>query len=175
MTAQTDERAQLTQEYLDLWRVRGHVETDEARAQAAAYADRILANRAWEQERIEAARQLAARQAAAQRSIGTSKRQVAEANLLRVGDTAADEAWARQVAANVARNEDPKEQQRRYQASQQRLARGRTARAERVATLRAELEAQAGTDRRVLMGETKLLRQALDDLDADLFREALKG
>jgi hypothetical protein len=78
-------------------------------------------------------------------------------------------------AERVLAQRDPEIERRAVHTAAQRLEAGRQARAERCAALRVELAKRAGSNHyRALREEACLLRQSLDDLEAVLFREAMR-
>lgn len=181
---QRTEREQLVQDYLDGHMSRGGIINDEIRTQAAAYAERIASNREYEaQLRAHADKQreqlqIAQNDAALRER--SNRKQLANAWLNRfVGEngqiTPAMREQAELYAARVLAQHDPAFERRQREQAAERLAAGRQQREQRKAALRAQLaEAIGSNDWRALREETKLLRQALEDLEADLFREAMR-
>lgn len=181
---QRTEREQLVQDYLDGHMSRGGIINDDIRMQAAAYAERIAASRAYEaQLRANADKQreqlqIAQNDAALRER--SNRKQLASAWLNRfVGEngqiTPAMREQADLYAARVLAQHDPSFERRQREQAAERLAAGRQQRETRKAALRAQLAESAGSDDwRALKTESHLLRQALDDLDADLFREAMR-
>jgi hypothetical protein len=177
------EREQIIQDYLDGHMSRGGLINDEVRAQAAAYADRIAGNRAYEAElRAQAEKQRAqialATTDAALRARG-NRRALMSDYLNRFAADAPITDELRQAAARYADRvlvgRDPAIEQRQVAAAAERLAHNK-AQAERdVAMLRALLIEHAGSDdRAALRAMAKRFRSALDEIDARLFREAMR-
>lgn len=178
------EREQLIQDYLDGHVSRGGLLSDEVHAQAAAYAQRIAEGRAYEAQlkaHADKQRQMveyattdkALRERSNRKALANSYINRFAGENAKVTDEMkrSAELYAERVLAAA----DPLIEQRAVRTAAQRLEAGKRARTDLVIALRAELAAKAGSDHwRALREHTKLLRQALDDLDALLFREALR-
>lgn len=178
------EREQRIQEYLDGHISRGGLLSDEIRMQAAAYADRIVQNRAYEQQMRAVAdkqrEQLRIAESDAALRERSNRKTLEDTYLNRIlGEnvqiTAEHRKQATTYAERVLAQRDPLIERRAMQQAAQRLAAGREARAARCQALRAELARRANSNHyKALREEALLLRQALDDLDAELFREAMR-
>lgn len=186
MTAepQRTEREQLIQDYLDGHVSRGGLLSDEIRGQAVAYAERVASNREYEaQLRANADKQRAQLQIASNDAAlreRSNRKALANAWINRFAGenaqiTPAMREQSELYAARVLAQHDPSFDQRQREQAAQRLDAGRRKREQRMLALRAELAEKIGSDDwRALRDETKLLRQALDDLDATLMREAMR-
>lgn len=178
------ERDQRIQEYLDGHISRGGLLSDEIRMQAAAYADRIVQNRAYERQMREVAdkqrEQLRIAESDAALRERSNRKTLEDTYLNRIlgENVQITEEHRRQAtvyAERVLSQRDPSVERRAMQEAARRLAAGKEARAARCQALRTALARQCGSNHfRVLREETRLLRQALDDLDAELFREAMR-
>lgn len=180
---QDDERAQLIQDYLDGHVSRGGILSDEVRAQAAHYAARVAESRAYEQQLKD--------HADAQRRVieyamtdtalraRSNRKQLMNSYINRfAGENAQITEEMKRAAAlyadRVLASADPQVEQRAVTAAAERLAVGKHARVAAVAQLREELAAKAGSNHwRDLKAVSGALRRALDELDAQLFREAM--
>ena len=145
-----DERRTLIATYLDDHRARGGIVDDEAQRQAAAYADRIAANRQYEADRAAAQQQQAARAAAAAPAAAARSHYtaVAKANAeARAGwNVAPDLAYGKVVADNARRHEDGDLARTTREASAARIAGHQAERSTRVAALLDKLRKTAGGD-----------------------------
>lgn len=181
---QRSEREQLIQDYLDGHMSRGGIVNDEVRAQATAYAERIASNRAYEAALRDNAdkqrEQMAIASSDAALRERSNRKALANSWLNRfTGEngqiTPAMREQADLYANRVLAQHDPTFEQRQLRQAAARLEAQRRKREQRMHALRQMLAADAGSDHwRDLRGQIQLLRQALDDLDAQLFREALR-
>lgn len=179
-----DERQQLIQDYLDGHVSRGGLLNDEIERQAVAYAERIASNREYEAQlkahadKQRAQLEIASNDAALRER--SNRKALANAWLHRfVGEdgkiTPEMRAQSELYADRVLAAHDPAIERRQIQTAAQRLEAGKRARIERALSLRALLAKKIGSDHwHTLRDEARLLRQALDDLDAILMREAMR-
>lgn len=180
----TDERAQLIQDYLDGHMSRGGLLSDEIRAQAVAYADRIVSNREYEAGlKAHADKQRTQLRAASNDAAlrERSNRKALESTYINrfVGENTQVTPELRQLAALYAQRvlaaHDPAVERRAVEQAAQRLEAGKQARTQRCAALRKMLADEIGSNAyRDLRGKIQLLRQALEDLEGELMREALR-
>lgn len=178
------EREQLIQDYLDGHMSRGGLLSDEIRMQAAAYADRVIGNKAYEarlKEHADKQREqlkTASNDAALRERSNRKQLETTYINRFANENAQVTPELRRQAALYAERvlaQHDPAVERRALQQAAQRLEAGRQTRVDRCAALRAELAQRAGSNHyRALREQSRSLRQALDDLDAELFREAMR-
>lgn len=178
------EREQLRQDYLDGHMSRGGIVSPEIERQAEAYADRIASNREYEAALRANADKQREQMAIAHNDAALRERSnrkgLANSWLNRfVGEngqiTPAMREQADLYATRVLAQHDPAFEQRQLMQAQARVDAALRKREERMHALRQMLADEVGSDFwRDLRGKTQLLRQALDDLDAQLFREAMR-
>lgn len=178
------EREQLIQDYLDGHVSRGGIVTDEIRAQAMQYAQRIADNKAYEamlKKNAEKQRKMVeyatTDQALRERS---NRRQLEASYINRFGSDNAPvteelKQSARLYADRVLTAADPAVAQRAVRAATERLAKGQAQRATTVAALRADLAAQCGSNHwRDIRDQANVLKSTLDALFTQLFQEAMR-